>query len=75
MNSFQDFQHNVVTTGSGQSTFSECGHASYKMLYNYHMLPVSAIEGKLGGGGIDVADAKANGLEDKSIMPPGLRWA
>lgn len=71
MNSFQDFQHNVVTTGSGQSTFSECWYASYKMLYNYHMLPVSAIEGKLSGGGIDVADAKANGLEDKKYHAAG----
>ncbi len=65
MNSFQDFKHNVPTLGAGQASFTECWYASYCMLYRYHNLSVASVADKLQGAGIDVADAKANGLEDK----------
>lgn len=67
MNSFQDFKHNVPTLGAGQATFNECWYASYCMLHKFHNRPVAAIEDKLKGGGIDFADAKVNGLEDKKF--------
>jgi hypothetical protein len=59
------FKHTVPTSGAGQATFSQCWLASFGMIYKYYNLPVSSIEAKLTAGGIDVADAKANGLTDK----------
>ena len=41
------------------------------MLYSYHSQMVDSIEGRLTGKGIDVADAKANGLVDKSYYDAG----
>jgi hypothetical protein len=65
VNSFKDFKHSVSLIGGGQSTYEQCWLASYTMLFNYHKLPVASIESKLSAKGIDVADAKKNGLEDK----------
>ena len=70
MNSFKDFKHNVPTAGAGQATYSQCWYASYKSLFNYHKKPGS-IEDKLSGWGIDVSDAKNNGLEDKKYENAG----
>lgn len=62
---YKDFKHTVPTAGMGQKTYEQCWLASYQMLYTYHKLSAGSVEGKLSGGGIDVADAKANGLEDR----------
>ncbi|MBX3300455.1 MAG: hypothetical protein KF736_13465 [Acidobacteria bacterium] len=71
MNSFSDFKHAVPTSGMGQKTYEQCWFASYTMMYTYHKQAVSGIEGKLAGKGIDVADAKANGLEDRKYYDAG----
>jgi hypothetical protein len=60
-----DFKHDVPTSGAGQKNFSQCWLASFEMIYRYHKLPVSSIESKLSAKGIDVTDAKANGMSDK----------
>src|SRR4051812_15622195 len=41
------------------------------MIYNFHGQSVASIEGKLSAKGIDVADAKANGLTDKDYAKAG----
>lgn len=63
-----DFKHDVTTSGAGQKNFSQCWLASFEMIYKFHKLPVSTIESKLSTRGIDVADAKANGLSDKDYF-------
>lgn len=59
------FTHSVPTLGNGQPNFSTCWYASYRMLLTFGKRNASAIEDKLNARKIDVADAKANGLEDK----------
>jgi len=71
MNSFKDFKHSVSTTGGGQPTYEQCWLASYTMMCNFHGLPVGSIESKLAAKGIDVTDAKANGLVDKKYSDAG----
>ena len=65
------FKHSVPTSGAGQATFEQCWLASFKMIYKYHNLSVASIESKLSAKGIDVADAKANGLSDKDFAKAG----
>ena len=59
------FKHSVPTSGAGQATFEQCWLASFQMMYRFKGLNANSIEDKLSGAGIDVADAKANGLVDK----------
>lgn len=65
------FTHDVPVIGAGQATFEQCWLASFGMLYKFHNQPVGSIESKLSGKGIDVADAKANGLSDKNYKTAG----
>src|SRR5262245_64934271 len=65
------FKHNVPTAGAGQATFEQCWLASFGMIYKYHSQSVASIESKLSAKGIDVADAKANGLSDKDFKKAG----
>lgn len=71
MNSFKDFKHSVPVLGGGQPTYEQCWFASYRMMFKFHNLTVSSIETKLTAKGIDVNDAKANGLEDKKYGDAG----
>lgn len=71
MNSFKDFKHAVPTAGAGQETYQQCWYACYKSLLDYHTQPSSAIESRLSGAGINVSDAKDNGLEDKKYHDAG----
>src|SRR4051794_4760621 len=66
-----EWKHTVPTTGAGQATFSQCWLASFKMLYKFHNQPVSLIEQRLRGAGIDYDDALENGLSDKSFAAAG----
>ena len=65
------FKHTVPTAGAGQATFEQCWLASFGMLYKFHNQPVGSIEAKLTAKGIDVADAKTNGLSDKDYAKAG----
>jgi hypothetical protein len=65
------FKHTVPTIGAGQKTFEQCWLASFTMLYKYHGQPVGTIESKLSAKGINVTDAKANGLSDKEYYSAG----
>jgi len=65
------FKHTVPTAGAGQATFSQCWLASFGMMYKYYNQPVGSIETKLTAKGIDIADAKANGLSDKDYAKAG----
>lgn len=65
------FKHTVPTSGAGQATHEQCWLASFGMIYKFYNLPVSSIEAKLSAAGIDVADAKANGLSDKDYAKAG----
>jgi Papain-like cysteine protease AvrRpt2 len=74
------FQHTVSLTGGGQENFQQCWFASYQMLFSFHNLNKSAIEDKIKGAGIDVADAKDKGLLDteyrKAATALGLKmWS
>ncbi len=60
-----DFKHNVPLLGGGQANFQQCWYASYGMLLKFHNRNSAEVDNKLAGAGIDVADAKANGLLDK----------
>jgi papain like cysteine protease AvrRpt2 len=71
MNSFKDFKIAVPLLGGGQKNFQQCWYASYRSLYTYHKQPADSIDGKLAGNGIDVADAKANGLVDTKFHAAG----
>ena len=59
------FKHSVPTIGAGQANFQQCWYASFGMMYKFYSQPVGSIDDKLTGAGIDVADAKANGLVDR----------
>lgn len=59
-----DFKHSVPLLGGGQANFQQCWYASYGMLLKFHKRSASEVDAKLAGAGIDVADAKANGLLD-----------
>jgi hypothetical protein len=65
------FKHPVPTIGAGQATFEQCWLASFGMIYKFHGQAVGSIEAKLSAKGIDVEDAKANGLSDKSFHAAG----
>lgn len=65
------FCHDVPTLNGGQATFSQCWLASFGMMYRFHNQPVGGIEAKLSAKGIDVEDAKANGLSDKDYKKAG----
>lgn len=71
MNSFKDFKHTVPLLGSGQKNFKQCWYASYRTMYIYYKQPPDGIDTKLTAKSIDVADAKANGLEDKKFFDTG----
>ena len=71
MNSFTDFKISVPLSGGGQKNFQQCWYASYRTMYSYHKQPPAGIDGKLTTKGIDVADAKANGLIDKKFYDAG----
>ena len=58
------FKHDVPTAGGGQATFQQCWLASYRMLYRFHKFNTNSIEDKLRGAGIDVEDAKKEGMLD-----------
>ncbi|MCY7345070.1 MAG: hypothetical protein LH614_02530 [Pyrinomonadaceae bacterium] len=60
-----DFKHSVPLLGGGQANFQQCWYASYGMLLKFHNRSAGEVDGKLSSAGIDVADAKANGLVDK----------
>lgn len=59
-----DFKHEVPLLGGGQANFQQCWYASYGMLLKFHNRNASEIDDKLSGAGINVTDAKANGLFD-----------
>jgi len=65
------FKHTVPTGGAGQATFEQCWLASFGMMYKFYNQPVGSIEAKLTAKGIDVADAKANGLTDRDYQKAG----
>lgn len=71
MNSFTDFKHSVTTLDAGQKTFEQCWYASYQSMYKYYNVPPPGIDSILSNAGIDVADAKANGLVDKKYHDAG----
>ena len=58
------FKHNVPTLNGGQANFKQCWLASYGMLQRFHSKPTADFETRLAGAGIDVSDAKQNGLVD-----------
>jgi hypothetical protein len=66
-----DFKHTVQTGNGGQENFQQCWLASYRMLFTYHQRPVAAIESKLKGAGIDVENAKKEGLLDTEFKKAG----
>jgi len=57
-------KHSVPLTGGGQANFKQCWLATYGMLQRFHGKPTSDFETRLTNAGIDVADAKTNGLLD-----------
>ena len=59
-----DFKHNVPLLGGGQANFQQCWYASYGMLLKFHRRNPSEVDAKLAGAGINVGDAKAQGLLD-----------
>jgi hypothetical protein len=71
MNSFVDFKHTVPLSGGGQKNLKQCWLASYQTMYKYYVLPPEGIEGKLTTKGINVTDAKANGLLDTKFHDAG----
>jgi len=71
MNDFSDFKHDVSLIGGGQPTYEQCWLASFRMMYKHHKLSTNSIEDKLSGGGIDVSDAKSNGLPDTKYHDAG----
>jgi len=58
------FKHTIPTIGAGQATFEQCWLASYKMMLKSMKRSENEVEDKLRGAGIDVDDAKENGLLD-----------
>jgi hypothetical protein len=74
------FKHTVPTGGYGQATTEQCWFASYKMMMTFLKRNTSEVEDKLKAAGIDVQDAKDNGLADtdykKACEALGLKgWA
>jgi Papain-like cysteine protease AvrRpt2 len=57
--------------GAGQANFSQCWLASFGMIYKFYNQPIALIEQKLSARGIDVADAKVNGLTDRDYFKAG----
>lgn len=55
------FKHTVSLLGAGQETKKQCWYASFRMVTK---LSGAAVRDKLVGGGVDFADAMANGLLD-----------
>jgi papain like cysteine protease AvrRpt2 len=58
------FKHTVPTIGAGQATFEQCWLASYKMMLKFMKRSENEVEDKLRGAGINVDDAKTQGLLD-----------
>jgi len=71
------FKHTVPTIGAGQATFEQCWLASYKMMLKFMKRSENEVEDNLRAAGIDVDDAKENGLLDtlykKSADALGLK--
>lgn len=61
------FKHNVPVLNGGQANFQQCWYASYGMLFRFHNKVTNDIDSKLTSAGIDIADAKQNGLVDKDF--------
>lgn len=59
--------HQVGAAGGGQPNFATCWLGAYRMLYTYLKRSTGEIESKLATGGIDVEDAKKNGLLDNDF--------
>jgi Papain-like cysteine protease AvrRpt2 len=58
------FKHVVPTLGAGQATFEQCWLASFKMLLKFAKRSENEAEDKLRGAGINVDEAKSQGLLD-----------
>jgi hypothetical protein len=58
------FKHTVPTSGAGQATYEQCWFASYKMMLKFLKRSENEVEDKLRAAGLDVDDAKENGLLD-----------
>ena len=61
------FKHTVSVIGGGQANFQQCWYASYGMLFRFHNKATDVIDTNLSNAGINVADAKQNGLVDKDF--------
>jgi hypothetical protein len=59
-----DFKHIVPITGFGQATHEQCWYASFQMIFSNANRSIGSVDDLLDGAGIDVDDAKANGLTD-----------
>jgi len=66
-----EWKHDVPTLGGGQATPAQCWLASFRMMYRFHNQPVESIETRLRAKGIDVDEALATGLSDKSYVAAG----